>query len=580
MSRGSASAASIALFLLASEAGAATSFTDVTQDAGLLYQQHAPQLPGDCVFGVVCDLDRMTGGAAVADVDRDGDPDLYVTRLDAPDLLFVNQGDGTFADGTEAAGLSGFDLQSNAAAFADIDNDGDLDLLVAVIAAAGDLDNNRNFLFVNDGSGHFTEEAVSRGIDVSSEDGRAVWAIGFGDYDADGYVDVHLGEWAGGAHSVLLRNRGAEAPGHFEDATAAAELDFTGVAAFASSFVDLDSDGHADLAIAADFGTSRLFWNDGDGTFSDGTVAASVGTDENGMGSTFGDFDGDGDLDWFVTSIHDPAATCDIESCVWGYTGNRLYRNEGGRHFVDVTDSAGVRHGGWGWGAAWFDMDNDADLDLVMTNGVDFPGTDIDAQFVDDPVRLWERQNGVVEMVEGAVAAGLEDTSSGKGLLYFDYDTDGDLDLFLVNNGDSPPRLYRNDLAADHDWLRVRVIGDATNRDGLGAVITVQADPGGPIQRRDIGASSHFLGQSESVQHFGLGPGDGVVERVTVTLPVSGRVLWRDHVSANQTIWISEFSGRCGVSGGGLLAVGGVIGLRRVLGVIRRKARRAGFPAG
>ncbi len=531
----------------AGTAQAGTTFTDVTDEAGVSYLQQVLQEPPDCVFGEVCDLDRMSGAAAVADVDGDGDPDLFVTRLDAPDILFENLGDGTFADVTTESGLAAFDLQSNGAAFGDIDNDGDPDLFVTLLGAPGDPVNNRNYLFINDGQGHFREEAVARGADVTNATARALWSVNLGDYDKDGWLDVHFSEWAGVSHMRLLRNLGAAAPGHFQDTTEAAEVVLDGVNAFASSFVDLDGDGWQDLAVAADFGTSRLYWNDGDGTFSDGTAAAGVGTDENGMGSTFGDFDLDGDLDWFVTSIHDPEETCELENCNWGYTGNRLYRNEGGRVFADATDAAGVREGFWGWGTAFFDMDNDGDLDLTMTNGVDFPGTSIDAAWEHDPMRVWENDGRGV-MTEVSAQVGVTDTGSGKGLLTFDYDLDGDLDLFVVNTGGTP-RLYRNDLRAKHDWIRVRVVGRRirpeavgrrTNADGLGAKVSVQADRGGPWQHREVGASSHFLGHDENVVHFGLGPGDGRVARIVVEFPASGRRVVRWGVRANRTLTIAE----------------------------------------
>ena len=176
-------------------------FTDVTESAGVVYQQHALATPPDCVFVQICDLDRMSGGAAVADVDGDGDPDLFVTRLDAPDILFENQGNGQFVDATAGSGLEGFDLQSNGAAFGDVDNDGDPDLFVVVLAAPNDPVNGRNFLFINDGDGHFTEEAVARGADLSTDLPRALWSVNFGDYDRDGWLDVHLTEWSGAGYA-------------------------------------------------------------------------------------------------------------------------------------------------------------------------------------------------------------------------------------------------------------------------------------------------------------------------------------------------------------------------------------------
>jgi hypothetical protein len=531
-------------------------FTDVTAAAGLVYAQYDPADLLSCLtapspFG--CPIEWLTGGAATADVDGDGWPDLYVTRLDAPDLLFRNRGDGTFEDVTAPAGLAGFDLQSNGAGFADVDNDGDPDLYVLGVGLASDPVNGRFHLFINDGTGAFSEEAVARGADVASGQHRGGQSVAFGDYDRDGWIDIYTTEWREPyqtpgvlSHNRLLRNLGPAAPGHFEDATVAAgvQLDrapacLAGLAGcrafgFAPAFVDLDGDRWPDLAVAADFGTSVLFWNDGDGTFSEGTAAAGVGSDENGMGSTFGDFDADGDLDWFVTSIYDPEQLCQGGACNWGASGNRLYRNEGARVFSDATDTAGVRDGGWGWGTVFLDADNDADLDLVMTNGVDYPTITLEAPFEDDPIRYWEN-DGSGAMTEDAAAMALTDTGSGKGLLTFDYDRDGDLDLFLVNNR-TGGLLYRNDLAAGHDWLRVRVEGGtAFNRDGIGAIVTVEASPGDPGRVRQIGASSHFLGESERVAHFGLGDHPGPVHRVRVEWPGRGTADY-DAVTPNQTL--------------------------------------------
>jgi hypothetical protein len=522
-----------------------TRFTDVTAEAGLRYLQHVPPPPPACVVGhFACDVDRQTGGAAVADVDGDGWLDLFVTRFDAPDLLFRNQRDGRFQEVSQVAGLAVFDLNSNGAAFGDIDNDGDPDLLVTTIGTGADGVNDRNYLFVNDGAGRFEEQALVRGAANRDATPRLSWSATWGDYDGDGFLDLHTTEWLGSGHSRLLRNRGVEAPGHFEDATEAAGLDFEGVNGFASTFVDLDGDGLQDLAVAADFLTSRLFWNDGDGTFTDGTTAAGVGTDENGMGSTFGDIDGDGDLDWFVSSIFDPDATCSSGNCVWGDTGNRLYRNEGGRVFSDATDAAGVRDGAWGWGAVFLDFDNDGDLDLVMTNGLDVVHTTIEDAFNADSMRVWEN-DGQGHMTEVALDVGIDDTGSGKGLLSFDYDADGDLDLFVVNNA-GEPRLYRNEAPRRNRWLRLRVEGMRSNRDGLGARVRVWKRPHSTPQVREVGVASHFLGQSEPVLHFGLGQAGRRVYRVQVEFPASGQVVERRGLRANRTHVIREDEPRCG----------------------------------
>jgi hypothetical protein len=261
------------------------------------------------------------------------------------------------------------------------------------------------------------------------------------------------------------------------------------------------------------------------------------------MGSTFGDYDGDGDLDWFVTSIFDPVDTCSSGLCGWGSTGNRLYRNEGGGLFSDQTDAAGVRDGGWGWGTVFFDADNDGDLDLVMTNGIRFPGPTLDdALFNEDVMRFWEN-DGAGNFTEVGALVGLTDTGSGKGLLTFDYDRDGDLDLFVVNN-ETGGILYRNDETSGNAWLRVTATGTRSNRDGLGAVIRVQRDAEGSAQTRHLGAASHFLGQNENVAHFGLGAmSGGTIHRVDVYWPASDTTQTCFDLTPNQLVNFVESSG-------------------------------------
>ena len=544
-------------------------FTDVTAESGLSYIQHEFRATPDCIFAgyppgaTGCLVERATGGAAAADYDGDGWPDLYVTRLDGPGLLFRNLGDGAFTDVTDAAGLGSVSYPTNGAWWGDIDNDGDQDLFVTTIAAP------RFLLFINDGNGSFREEGVERGAAVADDAPRAGMSVAMGDFDRDGWLDIHTTEWRlaqyverdapAHAHARLLRNLGAEKPGFFEDVTDAAGVSmadaesltqsgFDGAFSFGTAFVDLDADGWPDLAVAGDYGRSRLFWNNGDGTFSDGTVAAGVGTDENGMGSTFGDVDGDGDLDWFVTAIASSFPCLGGESyltgmCDWRPSGNRLFAYEGDRRFSDQTDAADVRDGYWGWGAAFFDADNDGDPDLIMTNG--FVLTEHEVVFNDDPMRLWEN-DGTGRMAERSADAGIDSTAAGKGLLTFDYDRDGDLDVFVVNNA-GQPTLYRNDGGNQLAWLRIRLIGSASNRDAIGARVEVEVEAGAGVQLREAGVATHFLGQSESTLHFGIGSGLGaaaadppLVARVTVIWPASGTRTVLEDVPANATIVIRE----------------------------------------
>lgn len=513
-------------------------FVDATRDAGIVFQQRPTTRECQIFSGARCEMEFLSGGVAVADFDGDGRPDIHMTRLDGPDALFWNRGDGTFVDVAARVGLAE-DLQTNGAVFGDVDNDGDQDLFVTVFGAVGDGANSHHRLYINDGAGRFREEAVARGVGLVTASQINGFSATFGDFDLDGWIDLSVTQWFPdvGAQGRLFRNRGAAAPGHFEDVTQSSGVEVPAVWGFANTLVDLDDDGLQELAVVGDFGTSRLFWNQGGSAFVDGTRRSGVGTDENGMGSTFGDIDGDGDLDWFVSSVFDPFNICADGSCGWGGSGNRLFRNEGGRLFSDATDQAGVRDGGWGWGAAFLDADNDADLDLIQANGVQLP-TSQASPFFRETSRFWIN-DGQGGMTEAAALHGITDTGSGKGLATLDYDLDGDLDVLIAQNSDGP-LLLRNDGGNASGWLRVKVEGTLTNRDGLGAVVRVWRAGGGVPQIRHIGVGTHFLGQSESVAHFGLGDHMGAVDRVEVHFPVSGvtRVL-RD-VAPGSTVLVTE----------------------------------------
>ncbi len=524
-------------------------FTDVTLEAGLDYV-HGPfnQAP-DCLVdatelelpGGYCTPEWGAGGAAAADYDGDGWVDLYVTRITGPDLLFHNEGDGSFSERASEVGLGEL-VQSNGAAWADVDNDGDLDLYVTTIGET------RYRLYINE-DGVFSEQALARGAAIESALQHTGTTPSFGDYDLDGDLDLYVGEWrnhvsVGDApsHSRLLRNLGPDAPGHFEDVTAAAgvliddvweQVDnnmnaIPGVFVYSATFADLDGDDWPELVLTSDFGTSRLFWNDGDGGFTDGTFAAFVGSEENGMGASLADLDDDGDLDWFVSAISSTAKK----------SGNRMFLNNGDRTFSDVTDDVGVRKGDWGWGAALFDPDNDADLDLILTNGWKT------AQYLIDPMRLWVNPRapeaaGVVAMDELAAASGLTSKAMGRALVTLDYDRDGDLDVFIANFADEPT-LYRNDTELGNGWLRVLARGTQSNRDGLGARVTVRRTPESPPQVHEYGGPTYFLGHSERVAHFGLGAGEAPVYEIRVRWPASGEEQVFHNVARNSELVVVE----------------------------------------
>ena len=490
--------------------------------------------------GEACESERQTGGVAIGDYDADGRPDVYVTRLDAPGLLFRNAGNGTFTDVTAAIGLSGVDVPSNGAGWADIDNDGHLDLFVTTIAAPHLL------LFHNEG-GRLVEQGISRGVGGDPTSPKVLQSVNFGDFDRDGFVDVHTTEWRKfdvGANrltaSRLYRNLGATKPGFFEDVTDSQGVNLAQPTApdwsFASAFADLDQDGRQDLYVASDFGTSRLFWNDG-ARFSDGTKTAAVGSEEDAMGLTIADYDGDGRPDVFVSGIFDPLARCSTGNCNNGRSGNRLYRNLGGRRFEDVTDRAGVRDGAWGWGSAFLDATNAGRQDLVQVSGMELPYV-ATGQWRAGQSYFWANA-GDGSFVEAARSVGISMPGPSKGLAVFDYDQDGRLDLFVVRDGQGPV-VYHNVTEASGHWLGVHLVGTTSTRDGWGATVDVRTADG-RVQRSEYGSVTHYAGQSELTTHVGLGA-QATVEEVRIGWPSGKTSIVHPGAAVDRVVTITEGS--------------------------------------
>ena len=515
-------------------------FADATLAAGLGdIVQAVHRTPPFCLLDRVytpdpldfCTAERLTGGVAVGDYDDDGFADLYFTALDGPGRLLHNEGDGTFAERTMDAGL-GDSGGGNGAAWADVDGDGDLDLYVARFAAY------RHHLYVNAGDGTFEEDAIARGVAIESTSVVLGTTPAFGDVDLDGDLDLFVGEWRpdkeiGDAehHVRLFENDGG---GFFVDRTADSGIDFAAVApivdakagvyVFAPAFVDLDDDRFPDLAVGADFGTSRIYWNvAGSFAFEDGTVAAGVGSERNAMGSTFGDVDGDLRLDWFVSAIETPK---------FPGLGNRMWIAAGDRAFVDATDLYGVRDGDWGWGAAFFDPDADGDLDVVMTAGWTME------EFEVDPLLFWQN-DGALPFVERGAELGLRHVGQGRGLVVFDLENDGDEDVLVVHWAGAP-LLLRND-GDPPGFLRVRTHGTVGNARGLGTRIEVTPTPGAPTQLRVVGVGQHFGGHGDSMPHFLLGDREGPpVHEVRITWPASGTTQVLHDVPRNDVLVVDE----------------------------------------
>ena len=527
-------------------------FTDVTLSAGLTHTHTPPE----ALLGKTEPRD-MVGGAVAEDFDGDGWLDLFVLRGgEAPAVLYMNRRDGTFA---EEAALRGADLPTRhgvAAAAADYDNDGDIDIVVSSQQAP-------HYLLVNDGSGQFSVNGS-----MLTEPAMFATSPSWGDVDNDGFLELALGEWnpetaknydaatkttsdmpeiayenplIGDSYSPLFmyaNDGGGELKPYEFRSTPAIDL-----WVFAPRFADLDDDGLTDLAVVSDYGMSRIYRNVGGGVFQIQRDASPTFTDENGMGSAIGDYDNDGDLDWFVSSIF---GQNNPDKGVFGGTGNRLYRNESEISFVDLSAEAGIRDGGWGWAASFGDLDNDGDLDLYHVNGwVQQQSEGDPTEFNNQPARLYENA-GYLGFHEVAEQTGAADKGQGRGLILFDFDNDGDLDIFITNNheytldgGDSVrspalPTLLRNDTPSENYWLKVTLDGSPPlHRDGIGSRVYVTAN--GQTQMRELHASTNFLTQEPGrIAHFGFGPAD-VIDEVRVEW-VNGATSVLTDVPANQHI--------------------------------------------
>ncbi|MCY3858202.1 MAG: FG-GAP-like repeat-containing protein [Gammaproteobacteria bacterium] len=431
------------------------------------------------------------GGVASADYDNDGDIDFYVVGGDIdPSHLYENQGDGTFIERAVLVGLS-IDGWYSGPAFGDIDSDGDLDLFVSGIEGTQPrLFENR----INESIGRFVEITNESGIDITAQ--NTVSAT-FYDYDNDGWLDLATTHWnslkPGADTQTLWRNT---RDGRFVAATFSSGLsgallegdtDFT----FTANFTDFDNDGDGDLLMASDYDESQVLRNNGDGTFSNITDQKVI-VDQAGMGAAVGDYDNDGDMDWFVTSIYN----LDEDG---SYFGNRMYRNDGNGEFSDVT--LDLADGGWGWGACAADFDNDGALDIAHTNGwVDEGQWD----YSEDNVRFFHNVDPTnLRFEERAMDIGFVNASQGRGIACFDMDRDGKQDIVLTNNAADNVVVFRNKTNNTNHYISIRLNGRHPNHFGIGAKIMATTDDLSQI--RELGGSNNYVSHNPYEVHFGLG---------------------------------------------------------------------------
>lgn len=488
---------------------------------------------------------NVSAGVAVGDYNGDGWLDLYLTQGDAGhNRLFENRsqpGDYAFVEVQGAAGAAGGRTDSaSGPAFVDYDGDGDQDLVV------GGVEGTALELFRNRGDGSFEQVTQDTGLEQLNRENNI--SVAFADCDQDGDLDLFVSHWTftddelpQGSTQHLWRNEG---DGNFTDISDQSELtqqlidlDKAGDFTFSPTFADIDNDGDLDLLVVADNTTSEVLLNEtdpqtGSAVFRSITNRAVI-TDEAGMGSSVADFDNDGDLDWFVTSISlgDTVDRPTAENNAgYNLSGNRFYRNDGDGVFSDQTDVAGVRKGYWGWGSCAADFNNDGLLDIFHVNGMADPNTNA---YLHDPSRLFIN-NGNGRFSERSESLGLVDRRSGRGVSCFDGDQDGDIDILVANNG-GPARLFRNDGGNQFGFLNVRLLGPGANTDAVGTRVYLRSE--GTTQMREVSIGSNYMSQNPTEQHFGLREA-ARADELRVVWP-DGTETSRSAVNANQRILVT-----------------------------------------
>ena len=518
------------------------SFSDVTAASGIGFD-----------VGYMLNLSNLEvelvapSGVAAGDYDGDGLIDLVVVRGDlGANLLYRNLGDLQFEEVARQAGIAwshaiGENYRHGSPGLADLDGDGDLDLFMPGMGGDPSL------LYRNNDDGTFTNVTPGSGLDLI--DSEFSFSPAFGDYDLDGDLDMLLAHWGSPRDrsdpltepEYIWRNDTDEVGMLFTPVTIEA-----GVApsilnpndplttrdmedySFSPSFARIDEDKHPDILMVADFNHTQVFRNRLDGTF-ENVTDFDVIIDGNGMGSALGDYDGDGDLDWFVSSIL--ATGTEVPEHI-SKIGNRLYRNDSGR-FIDVTDQAGVADGGWGWGSCFLDFENDGDLDIYHTNG--WSQADEFGAFSNDKSRAFV-SDGEGTFVEMASELGLDDSDSGRGVVCADFDNDGDVDILQLHRRTGfGATLWRND-SQDNNYLAVKLKGKAPNTGAVGARILIRA--GGEDQMREVIIGSNYLSHNPTDQYFGLGSA-AQIETLTVQWPDGSETLMQD-VEANQRMTIDH----------------------------------------
>lgn len=535
--------------VVSSQSSSGVQFADGTVAARIGFRHNSG------AFGRKYLPETMGSGLALFDYDNDGWPDVFFANCTrwpggtgprTVSALYRNNRDGTFSDVTRAAGLA-VEMYAQGVTAGDYDNDGFVDLYVTAILG--------NRLFRNLGNGKFADVTARSGTKGPGTFGTSAM---FFDYDRDGRLDLVIANYVTwtidkdlfctldgktksyctpesykGESPTLFRNRG---DGTFEDATRKAGLWDPSSKALGVAMLDYDEDGWPDFMLANDTQPNKLYRNNRDGTFTDeGTTAGiafgETGVARAGMGVDAGDYSGTGRASLLVANFSNEMIG--------------LYHNEGNGLFVDEAPASTVGRASMltlAFGIFFFDYDLDGRLDIFAGNG--HVADDINAvqpkvTHAQAPHVFRNTGNRHFEPITRSLGPALQQPIVARGAAYADFDNDGDLDVFVsTNNG--PAKVYRNDGGNRSRFIRVKTIGTTSNRDGIGAKVTITL-AGGAKQWRLVHTGSSYCSQSDTAVTFGIG-GNHRVESIEVAWP-SGQVDRTGPVTANQVAFVREGQG-------------------------------------
>ncbi|MCF3649160.1 FG-GAP-like repeat-containing protein [Synoicihabitans lomoniglobus] len=554
-----------------SQPGGETLFTTLSPDATGVHTTNDytdPRMWGDRYHEF--EIGAIGTGVTIGDYDGDGRPDIFVVSKTESSRLFRNLGNFKFEDVTNAAGVAGTGADAivwkQGASFADINNDGWLDLYVCRLGAP-------NLLYVNQGNGTFREAAAAHGLAIV--DGSSMAA--FADYDRDGWLDLYLHTnlldnqtHPAGQPDYLLHNNG---DGSFTDVSVAAGISRADTQANSATWWDFDEDGWPDLYVANDFAVPDFFYrNNGDGTFTNIIDTAVPHLPYSSMGGDIGDIDGDGRLDFIVADMAASTHSKDQRTMAEtrsrtddppagdrappNYLHNAVYLNTGTPRFFEAAFLTGLAATDWTWAVRFEDLDNDGRVDVFVTNGMhrEIHNTDLlqrmmTSERANERVRIAKsspvleeanlayRNRGDLRFERTEQPWGLDQRGVSFGAAFGDLDGDGDLDLVYTNYL-AGASVLRNDSTTGHRLL-LNLRGRDSNHFGVGARVRLTTASG--VQVRELVLARGSMSASEPVVHFGLGT-DERIEKLEVFWP-SGRHQILHDVAVDQRLTITEPTG-------------------------------------